>query len=695
MMHTPKKLPVYSDYRHSKNPLHPQWFNQQQIEYPCQTRWHPYMLQEHVTSASQRQNQTTFVHNPNRPHLNIKLEDDHVVRALVDSGSSVCLGDSSLLKHIKAQWPTAPPINVTNVHRGRMQTLGCYSSQLSVKDKLPHPLVDKPINIHIQDNLSSELVLGKDFLANNGAVIDMRTNNVIFLPKELHPISLSTKSIVCEAFASVIEQDIPLDKIEQYDLSAFAVQPTQDVEIPFMDQKTIHIKIMENQKSMTHKPDTTFMITSGFAPDPQTPEGLYTMDHDHTIRITIKNSSTGTLFLRQNRPIPGIVAHDLAEDYHEPVEITRETLRALFLKDQTVKAAKLAGVMPLSANDSTNLAVDHPEYIPPTPEQYISSVMTQFEEASSSLQASGFEPPGNRKKPTQAPTQAIRDNLKSQFDSTGVDGEYLNDYINLIMKNWDVFSLHKFDVGHTPHWEHKIEPTSDEPVFVKQFKIAIGDEAALDEMATHLTAAKVLIQQPSDNNTPIFMVSKRGGPHPGKKRFVQDFRKRNAASKDDKYTIKDVRESLVAVGRLKPKIWSKLDFTGAFYCLSLEKESQKLTSFTLPFKNAQYSWARMPQGLKGASASFSKLCQIIFRHIPNIITYVDDLVGATTNHLEMIKLLDEVFAECRYHGMKLNLKKCQFGMESLSWLGYNLSSNGIVIYNQRRRTVSNSGGAQR
>ena len=301
------------------------------------------------------------------------------------------------------------------------------------------------------------------------------------------------------------------------------------------------------------------------------------------------------------------MAHDLAEGYHEPVEITRDTLRALFLKDQTVKAAKLAGVMPLSATNSTDLAADHSEYVQPTPEQYISSVMTQFEEASSSLQASGFEPPGIRKKPTQAPTQAIRDNLKSQFDSTGIEGEYLNDYINLIMKNWDVFSLHKFDVGHTPHWEHKIEPTSDEPVYVKQFKIAVGDEAALDEMATHLTAAKVLIQQPSDNNTPVFMVSKRGGPHQGKKRFVQDFRKRNAASKDDKYTIKDVRESLVAVGRLKPKIWSKLDFTGAFYCLSLEKESQKLTSFTLLFKNAQYSWARMPQGLKGASASFSKL----------------------------------------------------------------------------------------
>ena len=664
MMHINQQLPVYSDYRYQQSPFQAHWFQ-------------PYALPEHVTTASQQHYQKTFIEYPNRPHLNIKLDDKHSVRALVDSGSSICLGDSSLINYIEAKFPNAPPINVTDVHGGRKQTLGCYTSRLSVEDKMPHPLVNKQINIHMQDHLSSELVLGTDFLANNGAVIDVRSNKVIFLPTELFPVSLSQKPIVCEAFSSVISQDVPLQDISEYNMAAFSVQPTEDVEIPFMDQKTIHVTIMENKKSMTHKPDTTFMVTSGFAPDPQIPEGLYSMNHDHSIRITIKNSSTGTLTLKQNRPIPGIVAHDISEGYDNPVEISRETLRALFLKDHTVKAAQLAGVLPMSTTSSQDLAEDHPEYNEPTPEAYISSVMTQFEEASSLLQASGFEPPGIKKKPSQPPTQSIRDNLRSQFDSSGIEEKHVNDYIDLIMKNWDVFSLHKYDVGFTPHWEHKIEPTSDEPVFVKQFKIAVGDEEALDEMATHLTAAKVLIQQPSDNNTPIFMVSKRGGPHQGKKRFVQDFRRRNAASKDDKYTIKDVRESLVAVGRLKPKIWSKLDFTGAFYCLSLEKESQKLTSFTLPFKNAQYSWARMPQGLKGASASFSKLCQIIFRHIPNIITYVDDLVGATTNHLEMIKLLDEVFAECRYHGMKLNLKKCQFGMESLSWLGYNLSANGI------------------
>ena len=664
-MFNSKPTPVHSDYRHSSDRNQGYWFNQ-------------YVLKEHITSASHKETKIQFKDYPNRPHLNIILDHKHKVKALVDSGSSICIGDSSLINHLKTQFPIAPPVNVTDVHNARKQTLGCYEATLSVEDPMPYPLVDKPIKIHMTKNLSSELILGTDFLRDHGAIIDVRTNNAIFLPDKYFAVSLCQKPIICEAFASVVENDIENKDITNYNTAAFSVQPTEDVELLYRDQKTIHVQIITDNHSMTYKPGTTIMLTSGFAPFPQIEDGLYTIGQDNTIRIQVRNSATGSFLLKQNRPIPGIIAHDLELGYHNPVKITKKTLRAIFLKNQTVKAAQMAGLMKKQNNyDSNHLAESDPEYIQPSPEEYISSIQDQFEHASSLLQATGLDPPGSKSKPKQRPSLAVEENLKSQFDSSGLEKEWVPQYVEMIMENWDVFSLHRYDVGHTPHWEHKIEQTTSEPVYVKQFKIAIGDEAALDEMSTHLTAARILIQQPSDNNTPIFMVTKRGGPNPGKKRFVQDFRKRNAASKDDKYTIKDVRESLVAVGRLKPKVWSKLDFTGAFYCLSLEESSQKLTSFTLPFKSAQYSWARMPQGLKGASASFSKLCQIIFRHIENIITYVDDLVGATIDHTEMIKLLNEVFAECRYHGMKLNLQKCQFGLESLSWLGYNLAANGI------------------
>ena len=115
--------PVRSEYRYfqSQDEQNSQWFN-------------PYIRQEHVTSASHQNNQKSFTFNPNRPHLNIKLDDKHKVKALVDSGSSVCIGDSSLIQHLKKQFPIAPLINVTDVHNARKPTLGCYGAMLSVED---------------------------------------------------------------------------------------------------------------------------------------------------------------------------------------------------------------------------------------------------------------------------------------------------------------------------------------------------------------------------------------------------------------------------------------------------------------------------------------------------------------------------------------------------------------------------------
>ena len=52
-------------------------------------------------------------------------------------------------------------------------------------------------------------------------------------------------------------------------------------------------------------------------------------------------------------------------------------------------------------------------------------------------------------------------------------------------------------------------------------------------------------------------------------------------------------------------------------------------------------------------------------------------MAAATTHQEMLKLLDKVFEECRYHGMKLNLKKCILGVLELTWLGYSLNEFGI------------------
>ena len=639
-----------SDTRHSPPKPNSQWYK------------------HYITAdaAINQSNSSSWIQDPNRPHLNVTLDKTHKIKALVDSGSTICLADSSILNHIANKSDKGPPISVTNCHNNREKTRGCYKATIDVDEDLPYPMRDKQINIHVTNNLSSELILGTDFLKENGAVINLRDNSVTFLPEGMAAIAKCDKPIIREAVTAFGEGVTPHENLTHVYQNTYMLQPTETKILGHMDQMTFHAKIITDT-SLIFRPGTTVMITSNLAPSPYVPDGLYSVKDNNTVQITIRNTDVRPIKLLKGKPITGITVHLLDEEYYEEIPISKDTLRTYFLANEV-----------LTNEHNTPQQGTKPEAKEYTPKQHLDHITKNLRHASSLLEESGLDPPGIREKPLQDPSPEVTKNLLEQFDTKDVEQEWIPAYQQIILDNYDVFSLDKFDVGHTPHYHHRIERTTDQPIYVQQFKIPVVDEQALDEFATNLTAARILIEQPSVHNTPIFMVAKRGGPNVGKKRFVQDFRKQNAASQDDKYTIRDVRESLTAVGRLKPKIFSKCDFTGAFYSLPLEKSSQTLTSFTLPFKNAQYSWTRMPQGLKGASASFSKLCQLIFREIQNVVTYVDDLMAAATTHQEMLQLLNTIFAECRFHGMKLNLKKCILGVKELTWLGYSLNEFGIT-----------------
>ena len=109
--------------------------------------------------------------------------------SVMDSGSNICLADSSKLNHIADTSAVGPAIPVPNYHNSREQTQGCYRAILDVDKDLPHPTRNKPINIHVTKKLSLELILSTDFLKFNGAIINVRDNSVTFLPEGMAAIA--------------------------------------------------------------------------------------------------------------------------------------------------------------------------------------------------------------------------------------------------------------------------------------------------------------------------------------------------------------------------------------------------------------------------------------------------------------------------------------------------------------------------
>ena len=80
---------------------------------------------------------------------------------------------------------------------------------LDVDEDLPYPMKNKSINIHVTNKLSSELILGTDFLKANGAVINVGENSVTFLPEGMAAIAKCYKPILREAVMAFGEKTTP------------------------------------------------------------------------------------------------------------------------------------------------------------------------------------------------------------------------------------------------------------------------------------------------------------------------------------------------------------------------------------------------------------------------------------------------------------------------------------------------------
>jgi hypothetical protein len=236
----------------------------------------PYTNAENIiTNPATHTSASSWIQDHSRPHLNVILDKKHEVKALVDSGSSICLADASILDHITNKSPTGPKIHIT--------------ATIDIEEDIPYPVRDRMINIHIAEKLSSELILGTDFLKQNGAIINVRDNSVVFLPNHMAAIGVCQKPIITEAVASLASTNTPYEHLTSKNSSAYMLQSTIDRTLGHMDQITFKAQVI-TEPTLQLKPGTMVMTISSIAPAPYIPDGLYNMEDDNLVQIRIKNT---------------------------------------------------------------------------------------------------------------------------------------------------------------------------------------------------------------------------------------------------------------------------------------------------------------------------------------------------------------------------------------------------------------------
>jgi len=270
-------------------------------------------------------------------------------------------------------------------------------------------------------------------------------------------------------------------------------------------------------------------------------------------------------------------------------------------------------------------------------------------------------------------SNTIKDLIKTQLAKT-VHPDWFDQYYALLLSYADIISEDSNDLGFTDTVVHDIKLRDNEPVFTGQYPQPIEEYELVRNNVRDWVKIGIIEPAQSLYNSPLFCVKKKEGQG---LRVVLDYRKLNAKTLPDRYSIRGVDECIREVGHSGSTVFTTLDLTAGFWQMKLNPAVRPYTAFTVPGMG-QFQWVTSPMGLTGCPASFARLMDIVMRDAPNVITYIDDVLIHSRNLEHHLHTLRAALNRLRDHNLKLNIKKCVFATGSVPYLGHHLTAKGVL-----------------
>jgi hypothetical protein len=169
----------------------------------------------------------------------------------------------------------------------------------------------------------------------------------------------------------------------------------------------------------------------------------------------------------------------------------------------------------------------------------------------------------------------------------------------------------------------------------------------------------------------------------GKLRVCIDFRNLNRATPKDEYPMPMSGNRII----------SFLDSNAEYNQIFRAKEDVSETTFICPGFIGLFEWVVMTFGLKNAGATYQRAMNLIFHELlgNTVEVYIDDIVVKSAEFSSHIADLRKAFDKMRRYGLKMNPRKCAFGVLAGKFLGFIIHEHGIEIDHDRIKSIRNVG----
>jgi len=162
-----------------------------------------------------------------------------------------------------------------------------------------------------------------------------------------------------------------------------------------------------------------------------------------------------------------------------------------------------------------------------------------------------------------------------------------------------------------------------------------------------------------------------------------DYRRLNSQTLPDRYAVPNLLD--FANQLHGTTIYSTLDINRAYHHIPVASEDVPKTAIITPF--GLYEFKRMTFGLRNAAQTFQRFIDHIFRDMNFVFAYLDDILIASRDEKEHEKHLRLVLQRLEQHNLTLKLAKCNLGKPEVSFLGYQVSTQGILPTQEKIKAI--------
>ena len=177
----------------------------------------------------------------------------------------------------------------------------------------------------------------------------------------------------------------------------------------------------------------------------------------------------------------------------------------------------------------------------------------------------------------------------------------------------------------------------------------------------------------SPYGAPIHFVKKKDGTT----RMRTDYRALNKITKKNVYPLPRIDELL---DRLEgAKFFTKIDLRQGYHQIRIAEADVEKTAFRTRY--GHYEYLVLPFGLSNAPATFMGLMIEVFRPLldKSVVIYLDDILIFSRTWEDHLQDVGAVLQRLRDSKLYAKVYKCEFGKESVEFLGHVVCNEGVSV----------------